>query len=633
MKTNCIVIFIFLLVNSFLYAGLEEDFSSALAKFKNNDFKSALEDFSNIRKNYKEGVKYDISLYYLAKCYEKSGFKTEAIKFYKEFLTSYPNSTFCKIVKYQYDKLISESCAEPVKTNEISIKKLPLIDEDFNIISKEDKLPISVTSDTNYFILRPKFNFKTYIVKKGETLWDIAKKIYGDGSKYSRLAELNNMKNLSSFSEGDTIIIDGDADNTPKEFVEKISLVPKPLQLSEEDIQNVEDILNIANYNFERHNYKEAIIYYLKYISKVSYKENTYQLALYNLAVSCHFLNDISNAIKHYKAYIELYNTGTKIKEVYFNLGKIYFEILKNYGDAKYYFDRVLTYLPEDELNKSAANYLKLLSRINSENLALQKTENISEAEIEPNQKKMREKGETLLASEIEVHKKESEKYNFKPKLSIDESMKKIDETIKQANMTAARSVAEFSNSINRIDYVNTSFLTPVREEKKRVKEMNFEDKLYNYDAEYFNKKGFEYKIKGMYDEAMKEYNKAIQYFPNDPLAYNNIAYLYAELGTNLNEAENLVSKALNLDIPRKGYYLDTLGWIYYQQGEFLKAKDTLEKAIFFKDSQLKRYHLGLVLKQLKMFDQANEQFQKAVILEPNTDIAFKAKLELKLLE
>lgn len=46
---------------------------------------------------------------------------------------------------------------------------------------------------------------KTYTAKKGDTLWAIAKKHLGDGSKYTELAKLNNISNPNVIKEGQVI--------------------------------------------------------------------------------------------------------------------------------------------------------------------------------------------------------------------------------------------------------------------------------------------------------------------------------------------------------------------------------------------------------------------------------------------
>ncbi|WP_068983865.1 LysM peptidoglycan-binding domain-containing protein [Lysinibacillus xylanilyticus] len=46
---------------------------------------------------------------------------------------------------------------------------------------------------------------KTYTVKKGDTLWAIAKKYLGDGSKYTELAKLNNISNPDVIKVGQVI--------------------------------------------------------------------------------------------------------------------------------------------------------------------------------------------------------------------------------------------------------------------------------------------------------------------------------------------------------------------------------------------------------------------------------------------
>lgn len=46
---------------------------------------------------------------------------------------------------------------------------------------------------------------KTYTVKRGDTLWAIAKKELGDGSKYTELAKLNNIKNPNLIYPGQVL--------------------------------------------------------------------------------------------------------------------------------------------------------------------------------------------------------------------------------------------------------------------------------------------------------------------------------------------------------------------------------------------------------------------------------------------
>ena len=43
---------------------------------------------------------------------------------------------------------------------------------------------------------------KTYTVKKGDTLWNIAKKELGNGSRYKEIAELNNIANPNKIYPG-----------------------------------------------------------------------------------------------------------------------------------------------------------------------------------------------------------------------------------------------------------------------------------------------------------------------------------------------------------------------------------------------------------------------------------------------
>ena len=60
--------------------------------------------------------------------------------------------------------------------------------------------------------------------------------------------------------------------------------------------------------------------------------------------------------------------------------------------------------------------------------------------------------------------------------------------------------------------------------------------------------------------------------------AYNYLGYLYAERGENLAEAEQLIKRALEIK-PGDGYYLDSLGWVYFQQKRYKEAIKILIEA------------------------------------------------------
>ncbi|MBI4861115.1 MAG: tetratricopeptide repeat protein, partial [Candidatus Riflebacteria bacterium] len=87
----------------------------------------------------------------------------------------------------------------------------------------------------------------------------------------------------------------------------------------------------------------------------------------------------------------------------------------------------------------------------------------------------------------------------------------------------------------------------------------------------YFDKDDF--------PNASKEFKETIRLQPDNALAKNNLAYLYAEKGVNLDEAMRLVDDAL-VKLPDNAAFIDTKGWIYYKQKKYDQAVEALKKAI-----------------------------------------------------
>src|SRR5262249_1203554 len=50
-------------------------------------------------------------------------------------------------------------------------------------------------------------------------------------------------------------------------------------------------------------------------------------------------------------------------------------------------------------------------------------------------------------------------------------------------------------------------------------------------------------------------------------------------MGVQLDEAEILIQRALKIE-PNDGFYIDSLGWVYYQKGDYNQAVEFLERAV-----------------------------------------------------
>jgi len=80
------------------------------------------------------------------------------------------------------------------------------------------------------------------------------------------------------------------------------------------------------------------------------------------------------------------------------------------------------------------------------------------------------------------------------------------------------------------------------------------------------------------YSRAEKEYRQAIKKRPDDPRAYNNLAWLYYTQGRKLDLAEDLARRAVDLaGRPEEGPYRDTLDRIIRVRAERPRDAETSE--------------------------------------------------------
>lgn len=119
--------------------------------------------------------------------------------------------------------------------------------------------------------------------------------------------------------------------------------------------------------------------------------------------------------------------------------------------------------------------------------------------------------------------------------------------------------------------------------------------------------------------EKMRRYEEAEPYLvrlydlkPDDPTVCNFYGYLLALLSKDLDKAERLVKAALKQE-PGNGYYLDSLGWVYYKRGEFERAVIELERAAeVVTNDPIILEHLGDAYNALERYGKALAAYERS---------------------
>ena len=123
----------------------------------------------------------------------------------------------------------------------------------------------------------------------------------------------------------------------------------------------------------------------------------------------------------------------------------------------------------------------------------------------------------------------------------------------------------------------------------------------------------------GLYDKAADLFKKSIALDPASAAdASNYLAYMWADHNSHLDEAQELIKRALQLD-PNNGAYLDTLGWLEFRQGKAEAALNDLLRAVqkMKHDDPVVFEHIGDAYAKLNQIAQAMESWQKALALDP----------------
>jgi tetratricopeptide (TPR) repeat protein len=112
-------------------------------------------------------------------------------------------------------------------------------------------------------------------------------------------------------------------------------------------------------------------------------------------------------------------------------------------------------------------------------------------------------------------------------------------------------------------------------------------------------------------------YERALEIDPDNALVNNNYAYSFSERNIHLDRAERMTLTALKAE-PTNASYLDTMGWICYQQGKYDKALEYISQAIENGEVSAAVYeHLGDVHHKLGNVAKAIEAWKQALKKDP----------------
>lgn len=114
-------------------------------------------------------------------------------------------------------------------------------------------------------------------------------------------------------------------------------------------------------------------------------------------------------------------------------------------------------------------------------------------------------------------------------------------------------------------------------------------------------------------DEYIELARKWLELQPNDVGLNNDLGYTWVDRGENVDQATQMIRKAVAAD-PLRAAYLDSLGWAYYKQGNFGEARLYLERAVRLREGQDPTLydHLGDACARLDDLDAAKQHWEKA---------------------
>ena len=145
-----------------------------------------------------------------------------------------------------------------------------------------------------------------------------------------------------------------------------------------------------------------------------------------------------------------------------------------------------------------------------------------------------------------------------------------------------------------------------------------------------FYKRGIVLERVKAFKESEADFLKALELQPDQPFVLNYLGYSWIEQGRNLSKAQDMIRKAVNLR-PNDGYIIDSLGWVYYQIGNYDDAVAELERAVQYRpEDPVINDHLGDAFWQVGRKNEARFQWLHSLSLKPDKEVEKRVRGKLK---
>jgi tetratricopeptide (TPR) repeat protein len=134
----------------------------------------------------------------------------------------------------------------------------------------------------------------------------------------------------------------------------------------------------------------------------------------------------------------------------------------------------------------------------------------------------------------------------------------------------------------------------------------------------------------GQWVRAEQDLLTALDLQPEEPYVMNYLAYSWVEQKTNLDEARQMLIRAVELR-ENDGYIVDSLGWVYYRLADYDNAVVQLERAVELRPQDpVINDHLGDAYWKVGRHQEARFQWRRALSLKPEADSVptIEAKIE-----